>query len=166
MCYGSGFGNCNDVTATDGPGQRNSGCRATVCCANTCKRAITQQTGAGTAERRIGHHRDAVLHAPWQQVMFNAAVSDVVKDLIGCAAIASRNLEQTFHLVDCEVGHAPGANFPRHAQTFEAPYGPGKFGVPNWPVQQVEIEMVSAEPGKARLTSTRDPISSHVIGLH
>src|SRR5437016_14034318 len=98
--------------------------------------------------------------------MFNAAVSDVVKDLIGCAAIALWNMEQTFHLADCEVGHAPGANLPRSAQTFEARYNPGKFGVPNWPVQQIEIEMISAEPGKARLTSTRDPISSHVIGLH
>ncbi len=52
MRYGTGFGNCNDVTAADGPGQRNSGCRATVCCANTRKRGITQQTSAGAAEWR------------------------------------------------------------------------------------------------------------------
>src|SRR5262249_14807853 len=58
------FGNCNDVTAADGPGERNSGCRAVVFCANTCKRGITQQPGAGAAERRIGHHRHTVLLAP------------------------------------------------------------------------------------------------------
>jgi hypothetical protein len=53
----AGFGNCNDVTASDGPGQRNSGRRATACCANTGKRGTIQQTGAGAAERRISHHR-------------------------------------------------------------------------------------------------------------
>src|SRR5215470_11029286 len=115
MRYGTGFRNCNDVTAADGPGQRNSGCRATVCCANTCKRGITQQAGGGAAEWRIGHHRHAVLLAPWQQVIFNAAVADVVRDLICRAAIAVWNTEQVFQLADLEVGHAPGANPPCRA---------------------------------------------------
>ena len=86
-----------------------------MCCANTCKRGITQQAGAGAAERRIGHHRHAVLLAPWQQVMLNAAVAEVVKDLIGRAAIAVWNTEEVFHVADREVGHAPGANLPRRA---------------------------------------------------
>ena len=51
MCWGTGFGNRNDVTAPDRPGQRNGCCRATARCANTCKRGITQQAGARTAER-------------------------------------------------------------------------------------------------------------------
>src|SRR5262249_19239291 len=106
------FGNCNDVTAADGPGQRNSGCRATVWCANTSKRGITQQAGGGAAQWRIGHHRHAVLLAPWQQVMFNAAVADIVRDLISRTAIAFWNTEQVFHVADLEVGHAPGANLP------------------------------------------------------
>ena len=88
------FGNCNDVTAADGPGKRNSGCRAVVCCANTCKRGITQQIGAGATERRIGHHRHAVPLAPWQPFMFNAAVLEAVRDLIGRAAIALRNFAE------------------------------------------------------------------------
>jgi len=33
-------------------------------------------------------------------------------------------------------------------------------------MQQIEIEIVSAEAGEARLTSTRDAISGHEIGLH
>src|SRR5215472_17434642 len=100
MRYGTGLRNCNDVTAADGPGQRNSGCRATVCCANTCKRGITQQAGGGAAEWRIGHHRHAVLLAPWQQVMFDAAVADVVRDLISRTAIAFWNTEQVLHVAD------------------------------------------------------------------
>ena len=59
-----------------------------MCCANTGKRGITRQPGAEAAERRIGHHRHATVLAPWQQVIFNSAVAEVVKDLIGRAAIA------------------------------------------------------------------------------
>ena len=76
---GTGFGNCNDMTAADGPAQRNSRRRAAVGCANTCQRRITSEAGAGAAEWRIGHHRHAVLLAPWQQFMFNAAVVEVSK---------------------------------------------------------------------------------------
>jgi hypothetical protein len=47
----AGFGNCNDVAAADGPGQRNRGRRTTVCCADGCKRSVMQQAGA--AERSI-----------------------------------------------------------------------------------------------------------------
>src|SRR5262249_46040407 len=98
MRYGTGFGNCNDTTAADGPGQRNGGGRATMCCPNTRKRGIVQQAGAGTAERRIGHHRHTVLLAPWQQIMFNAAVVEIVKDLISRAAIALWDMEQILQL--------------------------------------------------------------------
>src|SRR4029077_6432963 len=42
----------------------------------------------------------------------------------------------------------------------------GKFGVRSWPVQQIEIEMISTEPGKARLTSTCHGVSSDVIFGH
>src|SRR6516162_1993398 len=124
MRYGTGFGNCNDVTAADGPGQRNSGCRATVCCANTCNREITQQAGGGAAEWRIGHHRHAVLLAPRQQVMFNAAVADVVRDLISRAAIALRNMEQALQVADLEVGHPQARIFPaerRFSKTVTTP---------------------------------------------
>ena len=56
--------------------------------ANACKNGIAQQAAVGTAERRIGHQRHVMLLAPWQQVMFNAAVAEIVRNLIGGAAIA------------------------------------------------------------------------------
>src|SRR6516225_6207593 len=98
MRYGTGFGDGNDVTAADGPGQRNSGCRATVCCANARERGIAQQAGAGPTERRIGHHWHAALLAPWQQVTFNPAVAEVAGDLVSRAAIALWNTEKVFHI--------------------------------------------------------------------
>src|SRR6516225_12017268 len=164
MRHRTRFGNCNDVTASDSPGQRNSSRRATACCANTGKRGITQQTGAGAAERRIGHHRHAMLLAPWQQVIFNAAVADVVRDLIGRAAIAVWNMEELFHVPDTEVGHAPGSNLPRRAETFERRDNDGEGGAPISPVREVKFEVFSPETGEARLASARDGISCrHVI---
>src|SRR5205823_1986579 len=85
MRHRTGFGNCNDVAVADGPGQRNSGCRAAVCCADTYKRGITQHAGTGSAERRISHHRHAVLLALWQQVTLYAAVAEAVRELISRA---------------------------------------------------------------------------------
>jgi len=70
MRHGNGFGNCNEIAASDCPGQRNSSSRATPRCANSGKRGISQRIGAEAAERRIGHYRYAVFantevgHAP------------------------------------------------------------------------------------------------------
>ena len=80
-------------------------------CANPRKRRVTQQAFA--AERGIGHHRHTTLLAPWQQIMLNGAAADVVKDLIGRAAIAVWNMEEVFHVADLEVGHTPGPNLAR-----------------------------------------------------
>src|SRR5262249_39374294 len=109
----AGFGNCNDVAAADGPSQRNSGRRAAVRQADTCKCGITQQAGARTAQWRISHHRHAVLLAPWQHVALYAAVAETVRELVGRAAIAFRNTEQAFHIPDLEIGHAPCADLSR-----------------------------------------------------
>src|SRR6516165_7019575 len=160
----TGFGNCNDATASDSPGQRYSSRRATACCANLCQCRIAQQAGTGTTERRIGHHRHAMLLAPWQQVIFNAAVADVVIDLIGRAAIAVWNMEELFHVPDTEVGHAPGSNLPRRAETFERRDNDGEVGAPISPARKVKIEVFSPETSETRLASARDGISRrHVI---
>src|SRR6516162_2096523 len=68
MLHGTGFGDCDDITAAHRPGQRNGCCRATARCANTCKRGVTQQAGAGAAERRISLYWHTMSLAPWQQV--------------------------------------------------------------------------------------------------
>src|SRR5262249_16086450 len=86
-------GNCNDVTAADGPGQRNSGCRRTVCCANTCNTAIAQQIAPRAPHPRIVHHLISVPLAPRQHSIFDAAVPDAIRDLIGRAAIPLWNTE-------------------------------------------------------------------------
>src|SRR5450759_5783254 len=97
----AGFGDCNYITATNGPCQRDRGRRAAVFCANTCKRGVAQQ--ASPTKRCIGHHRYAALLAPWQQITLNAAASDVVKDLIGRAAVTVWNMEEVFHVTNLEI---------------------------------------------------------------
>src|SRR6516165_1856554 len=160
----TGFGNCNDVAASDSPGQRNSSRRATACCANLCQCWTAQYADTATTERRIGHHRHAMLLAPWQQVIFDAAVADVVRDLIGRAEIAVWNMEELFHVPDAEVGHTPGSNLPRRAETFERRDNDGQVGAPISPVREVKIEVFSPETGKARLASAHNGVSCrHVI---
>ena len=77
-----------------------------MCCANMCERGITQQVSAGAAERRIGHHWHDMLLAPWQQVTFDTTIAEIIKNLIGRAAIAVWNTEEILHVTDSEVGHA------------------------------------------------------------
>jgi hypothetical protein len=44
--------------------------------------------------------------------MFDAAVSEVIRNLISGTTIACWNEEQLFQVTDIEVGHAPSANLP------------------------------------------------------
>src|SRR3954447_8075932 len=98
MRHRTGLGNRNDVAIADRPGERNSGCRAAVCCADMCKRGITQKLRIRAAERRVSHYRHAVLLAPWQEATLDAAIPQAVRQLIGCAAIAFLNTEEIFHV--------------------------------------------------------------------
>src|SRR5262249_24350516 len=162
----TGFGNCNDVTATDGPRQRDGGCRATVRGTNTCKCGITQEVSAGAAERRIGHHRHGVLLAPWQQIMLNAAVADVVKDLIRRAAIAAWSAEEALHIADFKVGHAPSTNLARRPEFFNRRHDNRKVGESGRPVQQIEIEIISTETSKAPLARACDAVFRCMTGQY
>src|SRR6516164_8033349 len=105
-----------------------------------------------------------MLLAPRQQVIFNAAVADVVINLIGRAAIAVWNMEELFHVADTEVGHAPGSNLPRRAEIFERRDNDGEVSAPISPVREVKIQVISLQTSEARLASARDGISRrHVI---
>src|SRR4051794_17733254 len=106
----SGFGNSDNVSAANGPAERNGGGRTTVRGADLCERAITCQQVVVAAERGIRHHRHIVLLAPRQKVTLDLTVLETVRDLIGYAVMAVRNAEEFFHLARAEVGYAPGAN--------------------------------------------------------
>ncbi len=92
------------------------------------------------------------------------AVAEAVRDLIGCAAVALWNTEEIFHLANREVRHAPGTNFARRAQVFKPDHHFSEISVPTWPVQQIEIEMIGAETGKARRASARHAVSGYITG--
>jgi hypothetical protein len=63
-----------------------------MCCANSGERRITQQRTTRSPKWGVRHYGYCVLRTPWQQVMFNGAVSETVGNLIGRAAIAMRNI--------------------------------------------------------------------------
>jgi hypothetical protein len=79
-------------------------------------------------------------------------------------AIALWNTEEIFHLADCEVRHAPGPNFACRAQAFKPNRYLREISVRTWPVQQIEIEVISAETGEARLASVRHAVSGYITG--
>src|SRR5215831_149554 len=162
MGHRAGFGDSNDIPATNRPGQRDRGWRATVDGANTCERGIMQQFGALTAQRRIRHDRHALPLAPWQQVTLNASIVEAVGDLVGRAAVAVWHMEQLVHLADRKVRDAPSTSLPRRAQAFERRDNARQAHDLLWPVQKVEIEMIYSETGKARLARARDAVSRHV----
>src|SRR3974390_323397 len=93
--------------------------------------------------------------------MFNAAVAEVVADLISRTAITLWKMEQAFHVANLEIGHAPGANFPSRTQIFKRRHYTSEVGA-IWKMQEIEIEMVSPETGKARLASACDTISGRM----
>jgi hypothetical protein len=84
--------------------------------------------------------------------------------LISRATIALWHTEEIFHIADFEIGDAPRANLSRRAQFFKRGYNVGEVGDPRWPMQQIEIEMVSTEAFEACLASTRNTVSRHMIG--
>ena len=94
---------------------------------------------------RIRHHRQIVLLAPWEKITLNGAIIETVRDPIRRASITVWDTEESFHLASVEVGHALSWNFPRRAQLFETRYNVGELGVGDWRVQQIEIEIVSAD---------------------
>src|SRR5438046_10752423 len=107
-----------------------------------------------------------MLLGPRQQVTFNVAVTDVVKDLVSRTEIAVWNTEKVFHIVDLKVGHAPGANLPRRTQAFEGRHNAGEVGNSSWPVQQIEVEMISTKTSEASLASTRHAASRGMPRQH
>src|SRR5262249_38393938 len=68
-------------------------------------------------------------------------------------------MEELFHVPDAEVGHTPGSNLPRRAETFERRDNDGEGGAPISPVREVKFEVFSPETGEAGLASARDGIS-------
>src|ERR1700722_979252 len=141
----AGFGNGDDIAATDDPSQCNRGCRALMCGTDLGQCPVTYYEIMIPAERRIRHHRHIVLRAPWQNVTLNATVVEAIGDLVGGAAMAVRNTEQIFHLPRIEVGYTPRTNLSRRAQLFESRYDAGKLRARDWRMQQIQIEMVGTE---------------------
>jgi ABC-type uncharacterized transport system substrate-binding protein len=88
----AGFGNSDNVTTADDPGQGDCGRRTIVCRADLCKRSVMHEAAA--TERGISHHWHTVLLAPWKQIALNAAAVEIVKHLIGRAAMAVWNAEE------------------------------------------------------------------------
>src|ERR1700733_1173792 len=162
----AGFGNGDDIAATDDPSQCNRRCRALMCGTDLAQCPVPYYEIMIAAERRIRHHRHIVLRAPGQNVTLNATVVETIGDLVGRAAMTVWNLEQIFHLLRVEVGYTPGANFSCRAQLFESRYDTGKLPARDRRMQQIQIEMVGTETSETCRARPGDPISGYFMGFH
>ena len=92
-----------------------------------------------------------------QQVVIDAATCKVVEHLVGLHRAAA-GTEEFLHVVHVEVADAPSGSCPA-LQRLEGREGLGKRHVAA-PVQQIEIDMVGAEPpqtcSQARIVPERD----------
>ncbi|HEV2978325.1 MAG TPA: hypothetical protein VG425_12155, partial [Casimicrobiaceae bacterium] len=71
------------------------------------ERAVGYQWAILAAEWRIRHEREIVMRAPRKKVTLNTSAVEAVWNLIGRTATALWNAEESFHLIDIEVGDAP-----------------------------------------------------------
>jgi hypothetical protein len=80
-----------------------------------------------------------MLFTPWQQVMFDAAVAEAVRDLISGTTIALWNMEQLFQVTDIKVRHAQARIFPPERRFSKPVTTPEKSVIPfgqadgSWP---------------------------------
>ena len=137
-----------------------------MCGADLRQHAVAYHEAIVATEWRVRHHRHVVLLAPWQKVMLNASVVETVRDLIGRAAITVWDTEEIFHLASVEVGYAPSSDFPCRAQLFESCDDVGELGIWNWPVQQIEIEIIGPETRRLASHARAMPSPVTSIGLH
>ena len=94
--------------------------------------------------------------------MFNGPVTETVRDLIGCAAIAMRNANKPLHVADIEIGDAPGAYLAFRTQILKGRYHARKVCDPIWPMQQVKVEIISPKTSKASITGPLNSVSCHM----
>src|SRR5262245_59982680 len=61
-------------------------------------------------DRGIGHDWHSAALAPWQQIVFDAAVFQIVEHLVRAHFAAARNVDETLHVGEVEVTDPPVAD--------------------------------------------------------
>src|SRR6266446_1294648 len=83
-------------------------------------------------------------------------------DLVGRAAIAMRDMEKSFHVTDLEIRDSPCANLAGRNELFKLGHYGGEIGDPIWPMQQIQLEVVSRKAGEARVAGLFDAAPCHM----
>jgi hypothetical protein len=108
---------------------------------------------ASLVDRRVGHHRNASLLAPRQEVGLHTATGQAVDDLVAGYGVTERQISQLCHVGDFEVADAPVAYLALIDQAVEGVDGLlERGGAP--PVQEVEIEAIGAQSTQAGLAGS------------
>src|SRR5262249_50558052 len=110
----------------------------------------------------IGHDRQAAHAAPRQENPFNAAMAEIVEDLVGHDLVAARNTTRILHVRWLEIADAVVADFPRALQSLG---GCKCFPVARPRASEADRdEVVSSEPLEAAFTRGDSAFMCGVFG--
>ncbi len=137
------FRNRDDVRGTQQPA--SASCAGVAPSAPGDRRELRLAQQRALSQRRVRHHRNPALAQPRQQLPFDAALAQVVEDLVGRAVPAVGQRDELAHVGDVEVRHAPAHDLAvaRAAARTRRPFPPS--GIAPAPVQQIEIEAIGAQ---------------------
>jgi len=160
----AGLGDGDHVLVAQSPGDGHLRRRGAMPLCHRRQRGVAQQPPA-LSHRRIGHHRNPPFRLPRQQVELDAAMLGAVQHLVHRAAATIGHAQQLAHVRRVEVGDAPGADLALVLQLLEGRDGLGQ-GRAATPVQQIEVDMIGAQPLQAARAGRRHAGARGVVRIH
>src|SRR5690606_4373199 len=105
---------------------------------------------------------NALLVSFGQQVPFDAARAEMVKDLVDDAGAVGCNLGESGHVAGIEIADAPGTDLALRLKLLKSLDSFGERDAAA-PVQQVEIERIYSQPAQAALAGRNGPCAGCVV---
>ena len=130
--------------------------------------AIADEGGRGVGQPAlaygaVGHGRDLARPQQGDEVELGAAFGDIVEDLVGGAGVAAL-AQQLLHVAGVEIADTPAPDLPGAHQGFH-PLDGLRERDRAAPVQQVEVQVVRAQPLEASVASSFDPAAPRVLRI-
>ena len=120
---------------------------------------------ARLGQRAVGHHGHALLLHPGQQIKLHTPAAQMIQHLIGGAPAAAGHFHQLVHVQRVKVGNAPGPDASLRLQLLHALHRLGQ-GHRAPPVQQVQVQIIGAQPPQRVFAAQKNAAPVRVKGVH
>jgi hypothetical protein len=155
--------NSDDTLLLEHPGQSDLCGAGAVLVGDSLQRGTAEQPTL--LDGRVGHDGDASCCAPGQQIAFDATARQVIEDLVGLHGVSAGSLEQSLHVREVEITHAPVSDFSGPRQGLEGGY---RFSERDLfaPMKEVEVKVVGPETAETALTRSDRAPAGRVVWQH